>query len=382
MRGYCLHYIALCLIIMVFSPRAAESNSTDSVQPSANASNSDPASKLSRFAPKVGVELARNSRAVQIGNDSYEPYKLIDIFLQAVLSRTIPPSEFWNKVHGTVFDPPLYKERYPWLYEFFFRTEGVPRYFALNRWAMPLTVSVGLPNDARPFSFPERKVFPTKGMVLRAPYKQIPDSFEEAVRAEATAMEGRITASTGLPFAYIPHGKETIHEFARIRVVPVDDIAHWRTAYKNGGIVTGSNTHTLPFRFGGEFFFYTRVPFTRITNKHVDGFFLANAHNEIELSICYIWPGHSPPVLQFLIRECLLRSLGLPSAETIDMPPSMFLAPWNDPDIWNDSKKKELPSVPPDITELDWFLVRILYAPALQPGMHYEQIVHKLYGRY
>ena len=52
-----------------------------------------------------------------------------------------------GKLCGT---PPEYKESYPWLYEYLYRDEGTPRYYAINKWTGPIRISIGYPNDLIP----------------------------------------------------------------------------------------------------------------------------------------------------------------------------------------------------------------------------------------
>ena len=53
---------------------------------------------------------------------------------------------------------------------------------------MPISISAGLPNDARPFIRDDSAYPFFDGIVLQAPYKTVPAEFEAAVATEVDAL--------------------------------------------------------------------------------------------------------------------------------------------------------------------------------------------------
>lgn len=304
----------------------------------------------------------------------------------------LPPMEVLPENQGDpLYSAKGYKAQYPWLYEYIYRDKGTPRYVALNKWAMPdIRVSIGFPNDLKPI---ERAV--VDGRTL--PEIPLFEAFTTPVSAEVEALVQQqveslsliIKAEAGLSVSYLPHRKETASNWAQVRIVIYNRLHNWKTLFKRGNedmysIITNLHISQPPRSFRDHIeksYLPTAVHFTPNTHLQVDGFFLSDAHNNIETAFCFISADHREDIFQALVRECLLRSMGLPEAPY--QPPSMLLSFWNDAQRFmrHGETAPERPSDlpwPPQITEFDRYMLKTLYDPRMRPGMSPAEVYKNL----
>jgi len=105
------------------------------------------------------------------------------------------------------------------------------------------------------------------------------------------------------------------------------------------------------------------------------------------LSLCFIWQGHPPEMLKALVRECLLRSMGLPDATALES--NGYLDLWNDPQKY--PRRQKNPKIdtisvgeyviPKQLSEYDRYFLSLLYNPVLNPGMSPLDVYYALMGR-
>lgn len=338
-----------------------------------------------------------------------------------------PPEPPWD----ILYDPTIFKRKYPWLYEYLYRDEGVPRYAAINKWTKPVRVSLGFPNDLKPLYIPEtpkqdgaqdvarfrqqQAAYLQEWTVMAAAHnsrlspsekviENIKDA-EEAVVAEVKQHLPLLSELTGLPFSYLPHDKEALPtDVAELRLILVnktDDACGpgWKTPFKRRVVpdpalrgkwwkCSSTSAMTVPgtphvlnayFREDFERYLTTAVLFTPEASQQVDGYLLPEADNSIGMSFCFITIDHAPETLKGLTRECLLRSLGLTGALWENA--TALLGHWNDPEqLLTLRERKRIPSVPPQVTEMDRFLVETLYRPEVVPGMTPQHLARQIAG--
>jgi len=335
---------------------------------------------------------------VTLDGRNFDRKEIIDAFLQAAFTH---PDETnllpWqiksnlNYVADTERRSKI-KEGYPWFYEYLYREKGTPQFFSLNKWAGPIVISTGFPNDSKPFVSPPVEVFPNQEPIVSAhwlfpEYKTLHPETEKIIVDEVKSVLPDINALTGLPASFLPHDKETNENYAQIRIVVLDDDdpISWETLFKKGSLNSfpfneygpkkyHKNPYRMPdyFRAWVENKLITATSFTPHSFWQVDGFFVANADNEIGLSICYIWHGHEEDLLRALVRECVVRSLGL-SGGAYNIKNSL-VGYWNDATKAYGLNKYKIPEAPPGITQLDKFLIRMLYSPELKAGLSHQKM--------
>jgi hypothetical protein len=277
-----------------------------------------------------------------------------------------------------------FKEEYLWLYEFVFREHGFPNYFSINKWVRPITISLNYPfklNPKRPMkgrafnSYSDYPRIDENGSIIQEPYlfdrtvslknSRIDKLAENIVRD----MAPQLTRLTGLPVSYLPPETETEDSYGHIRIIFVDDIDFWPTRFKMGDNTPqlfGSNPGVEFRNVVVQYALPSAVHFTPYADRQVDGFFLSNENNEIEMSFCYIWHRHPQTLIETLLKECLVRSLGLPDAPR-GSPHALF-------GLWNNAEKKNSASIPPlktsaQITDYDSYMIGLLYTQEIRPGM-------------
>lgn len=284
--------------------------------------------------------------------------------------------------------PTEFKRRYPWLYEFVYRENGVPKTMVINKWTKPFKISVNYPLDLQSFAdVKDNNPINEPGSYLvnsgvRSTHKvkwyvspeqeSKTKQAEEIIISEIQKTIPSLKKGTGLEISYIPHSSETKNDFAQIRVVLVNYQDDWGTQFKQFPekpfVVTGSKlANNYPIEFRSELENYnlpSAVHFTPYSGRQVDGYFLSDKNNEIQMAFCFIWQGHTPEILKALTQECLIRSLGLPDAPRNEV--GSLLSLWNDNEKF---KKHELQPTPTQMSNFDFQMLRLLYDAKLKPGM-------------
>lgn len=346
---------------------------------------------------------------VKLDGVTYTRYEVVATFLKAAISthipvnqtRTeatlIPPFKTIEETDNALSTPEGYRVQYPWLYEYMYREKGMPRYAAINKWdsSVPVRVALGFPNDLKPYEWlrlpiknGDNKTQANEPVtyvesVLYEQSAKTPDSKVVAiVESEIKSIAEILSEITGLSVSFMDRDQETAAQVAPIRIIlttqeALPPLKHGRKiTMTSGGVVSLPNKNVLQFRGQLEqFYLPTAVTFTPYSDKQADGYFFPNADNTIGLSLCFIWQGHRPEMLKALVRECLLRSMGLPDATAIE--PKGYLDLWNDPQKYprwqKDSRGDTITvgddAIPKQFSEHDRYFLRLLYNPALKPGM-------------
>lgn len=175
-----------------------------------------------------------------------------------------------------------------------------------------------------------------------------------------------IKEATALDIKFIPHEEENINNLANVRVVIVRHDAFGESKYKNkSGVKIGSNRY--PIEMIEDALPY--VAFTPNVDTQLSGYFVQNIKGEIQFAVCKIMEDHPKEIIQKLVRECLIRSLGFPSV-TIATP--SILSNWNNP-IW---KKKDVSSnADGSISDVDMYFIKSLYGQSISAGSTINDIL-------
>ena len=227
-----------------------------------------------------------------------------------------------NSVARRNFNPQTMMPREHWgasppsLLEYVFRKNGRPKFDSLSRWEQDISIGVGVPFSNT---------------------RAVDKAFFETVK-EALPFLAAMKEHTGRNVKLLAPNEESADAFAKIRIIPLD---HFPIQNKFKRIFQGRQPLPFPVNRGEEKsdlnafdkidtleqFFTDAIRFTPRTRAQVDGYYLTNKDNEIELAVCYVWMGHSDQVKRALIKECVLRSMGMPE-QTIFYQRSS-LSPWN-----------------------------------------------------
>lgn len=317
--------------------------------------------------------------------------------------RAQPDTAFPFDEHSCA-NPAEFKSRYPWIYEYLYRDHGFPRYLAINKWLTPIRISLGYSNDLLPAtahiggphqSSAVDSLNSDLGLVLSDPTARplpspdkLPGETPGAVKLVADEIQNDIPVlkdQTGLAVSYISHDQEEKNSPANLRIVLVSNPFFWKAPFKRQAATPlgfGASPPTevrrlrpppnlLDFNDDVEPHLLSAVRFTPYSGQQVDGFLLPNADNSVGMAFCFIRTDSAPQMIQAMVRECLVRSLGLPSSSSGSPEP---VGSWH-PNLlqqWNDSRPNG--AVLPAITEFDRLMIRTLYNPAVKPGMSIDDI--------
>lgn len=284
-----------------------------------------------------------------------------------------------------------------WIWEYAQREKGTPKFDAISRWAqLDISIAVGLP-PPNPLTDEERALYTKAYSVF-------------------TKMRQNIEAATGRKLHLFSPEQEQQGAQAKIRlVVPSTEFPAYNR-FKRFGVQKATNLMPSPIEHDRpgyslgyvERFMWDAVRFTPRARAQVDGYFVTDKDNNIELAVCYLWPQHEERLLQTLVAECLLRAMGLPEMTVKDK--KSLLGHWNaahdphskrllldgvlvnrysdDPDHIETEEtlnptRENLPfgergakNLPPlSMSVHDKTMLRILYCPHLKSGMgRYETI--------
>lgn len=315
-------------------------------------------------------------------------------------------------------------KKYPWLAEYLYRQKGVPDYAVINKWIKPIRISFGYPNNLKLYALPDvpaallksyknyqRFPVPPLGAFLTDRnveaeswhiqfYRESPGA-AKIIRSTYEAAEKEVMRHTGLlsdlaklPVTYVTQEKDDKESPAEIRIILVKSSQsetcgkdNWKTMFKHRVPPDSFNRdfvrvctsvegdplaiYTHSFRDDFEQYLTTRVVFTAGSEHQVDGYLLPAADNSIGMAFCFINAFHPPEIVQALVRECLVRAMGLPESSDTRSPHYNhgITSLWNDPLTKSQRENRSLYKAPPEITELDQHLLRTLYHPAIKPGM-------------
>jgi len=310
---------------------------------------------------------------IQLDGQEYTKGYLVTTFIEAAFNphirrRTyIPPLFALRKDRD---DPMTFKEgykiQYPWLYEFLYRDKGLPTFLSLKKWTHPPRVSTGFPNDLKPF---KTYIGPDGKEIESGFFPNGADDIPNEIIDEIKSGAAFISHATGMEVSYIPHEEETTDNYAEMRIVFTNFVSNWDTPFKWGkeGVVvitSGGGQDHRNFRQRTEEYLYP-VYYTPYSQTQVDGYLLPHADDSIGMSFCFIWQGHALDMIRSLIRECMVRSMGL-TQNIKGTPVNSILSYWNNPQLFG---LKKGPDLPRPLDEVDSFLLGMLYDPALKPGM-------------
>lgn len=332
----------------------------------------------------------------------------VDYFLDAALSRyfmppvyfsAAPPPQPQSKDKSDVVrlnDADDLDQYYPWLKPLLY-PEKLPRFAAVSKWSAPVRIAFDIPNDLKPYNLPQYR-----GKALSAHERW------QYIKDDSAGIRSFVHASIGAPYdlnnaenlaakklseieikKIIPELRELTNiDISFVSDKPDDpsNIGNMRVVFINkerwwgeNNYKTGPQNQVPPqssFKGLMELSFPGASQFSVNAPHQVDGYFISNGENEIEFSVCYIMSANDATTIKRLLRECLIRSLGLPGI--IGTRYNSFLSPWNDARLEGSESRKKIDKVldaeTSNLSEPDRFFLRTLYLPAIKPGMDFIDI--------
>lgn len=341
----------------------------------------------------------------------YDPELIVDDFLNAALSKHVMSSSYGplyfpsieqtekkEKLKVSLQNPKDVEKYYPWLSPLLY-PKGLPRYGAISKWVSPVRISFGLPNDLKPYNLPvykgkllseyddwlyirdEAAALPNfYSALFKDPYDPLSSGVLESrtiAESEVRKILPELTRLTGLDVAYIENeGKAKDDPISNVRIVLINkEMWQGDNLFKTGPNTRTSSGPGRTFKGGFEYRFPGASFFSPNGKNRVDGYFVSNERNEIDFAVCYIREGHDSLLLRMLIRECLIRSMGLPDSQYHFE--DSLLSPWNDfVPVAGSGVDVDLPT----LSGVDQAILGMLYSANVRPSMTYRDI-YKIFLR-
>lgn len=238
----------------------------------------------------------------------------------------------WASMQEWNLENPLVQERYqsakssmPWLADYLYRPNGWPKHNAINKWDEDVSVGLGWPGQK------------TGG--------------ENDVLASRVIKEflPELSKEIGLNIRF--NENDPLSATAKIRIILLDT---WPR--RNWATPTGYKYEIYDYEEG----LLGGVLLHVADKSHMDAYILPDQNNRLGLAICKIKNNLPSEETEKLVKECLVRSLGLPDVVQTDTP-----------SLLGENGATE-------ITAYDKLMLKILYCQAIKPGMDKNQIVRVL----
>jgi len=307
--------------------------------------------------------------------------------------------------HNLVPTADIDYDAYPWFYSHAYPEKGLPTSLAVNKWVKDIRISFGVPYDMKPFNASiidgkratDYETWPVvnKRYIVQKYFAKHNSGIKKQDDFQALEGEVKETAKVldellPVSVSYQDFETETPEEYGNLRILFFDDKAKYygfdslllkrvsKDKYKvsfdflRGTLIFVSfKSPYIPKHFlinGFDNQFRSLGIFTEHSQRKVTGYILPNEKNEIEMAFCYIWEGHSTDQKIELVRECLVRALGIPNeinsrssskhfSILVRTPHSKAYSDW-----LNNSFS---------LSEHDQLIVKTLYHPQLSSGTNY-----------
>lgn len=327
--------------------------------------------------PSIGLEAPLsitgiNTSTTELTLDGvhFSRRELIADFLNTAFSSFVDSraSSFYLTFSGFPdFGRKAFDLSYHWLYQHIYHDAEPPKYMAINKWTRPFVISIGYPHDLKPSSPVDGRGVLLLDSDLHSGDTSIKVMAQQGVEQYINTMIPKLRDLTNLDITFESNPSDR----HGIRVILVNETKHWRTPYKRGDkssvVTTEGNGVVLLFPEAAKMLLPYAVPYTPESAHQVEGFLLPNSNNELEYSFCFIGYHQPAEMIEGLVRECIVRSLGFPGAAR--QSPTLLLSKWNDKESWNNYYQKRMPTAPPQFGELESTLIKALYSSEMLPGL-------------
>lgn len=211
------------------------------------------------------------------------------------------------------------KNAYPWMYPLIYPDKQVaPRKTA--KWNRDVSISFDYPDRLQPAP----TVIGTHNVRSFHPYNTDVDVlFKAIVRDAVLSALPDIETSTGLRIPF--EENEEKGNPSPIRIVLLHN-APWENAYKSGGSARRTGG-TGPVIESVENNYSAKVSFTPDLLTQVSGYFVVGAEGDIQFAVCKLSSELPLEIIEPIVKECLLRVMGLPSVQTREN--ESLLTVWN-----------------------------------------------------
>lgn len=211
------------------------------------------------------------------------------------------------------------KNAYPWMFSLIYPDSSVGiKDWA--KWRRDFSISLDYPNKLQPVP----TVIGTHNVRAFHGYKtDVNPVIIKRVRDTIVSALPDIISSTGLNLSFVE--SETTDNPSLVRIVLLHD-APWENAYRAGNVSRRTGGTGLVIE-KVEANYSAKVSFTPGLLSQVSGYFVLDADGGIQFAVCKISDELPVPMIEPIVKECLLRVMGLPSLQDIEE--ESFLTAWN-----------------------------------------------------
>lgn len=260
---------------------------------------------------------------------------------------------------------PAFSPRYDWLKPIFFQEQGAPQPYLLNRWKQDVTIEIGFPSDSGMQD--DLDANSTSVYFPRAKDQSFPFILSEEFKEFVESI------SNTLPINLSVSKEVSDKKIGTIRLLRVENNGDAGSAlYKPKPRIVHFGQYGAPsLNFLTDLWPYSfsTKPFVHEDPSRVHGGYQINQNQEIVSSFCFIHDGVSTFLESAQIKECVVRSLGVPNMAPISA--GTILGKWSEKHLESLYHKNTL-------TDEDADLLTILYSKKLSTGMDYFGIYEAL----
>lgn len=245
-----------------------------------------------------------------------------------------------------------------WLSGYAQKNKEFPVFGALNKWQHKIiTISIGNPVNPPDTKTPVPDIYKPK---IKKVYPIISDQIAiiSADILEATGIELKVNSENG--------DEDFSSNFGRIRIQEADVFKGGNYQKENAFneikdmnyILQGGIDRIEPLFFGG-------VSFTSEAMEQLEGYFLPDENNVIQMAVCKISSDMEEAMLRAYITECVARSLGVPDIFKDDK--TTIFGEWATKNLY-----------PAALTDFDKKILKILYCKEMKPAFSRYQALQIL----
>jgi len=271
-------------------------------------------------------EEIHRSAANLITGDQVSERAIVNAFLQAAINRhAFSDNPFPNFVDlGNVSTPSFTSSQarfvVPWLLDYFSTAGSDSNPFAISKRKDNIRIAVGFPD------YPEHNFEDLPNQK----FEEINEAATRTLHQAISEITPEIEEATGLDVESYQTNSKGLFSKPNLRIVLVNSgsSSSWMTKYKKGPVTSTGGGFSAIMRT--ETRLPNKIEFTPLWGLYqVSGYNLLDSSNNIIYSTCYIRDDREPDILQNLVRECIVRSMGFPSIQN-GLPDSV-LGLWNPP---------------------------------------------------
>lgn len=327
--------------------------------------------------------------SITLDGKSYNKDQIIWDFTKLAFSETMwleNTLEPWKAI--SAYRNKKSNEKEYWWQAYTDRSSGIPKLDVINKFTTEITIAVG---------------WPDLDYDLDGEFDVGP-RISEIIKEEVLSLSPLLSSLTKLPVKFIDKEdpREKTKDFAKIRIVPIGV-----TGQKNRFKVVNHDPllESENYLYNLQHNFVGAIPFTPESKTSVEGYLLPRSDNSIGMAVCKIISSLDEDTVRALIRECIVRSLGLTEESLLIK--EKLVSDWNSfneasSELLSDHSERSTWSSPltqeqrkefenfyqqdsspknfklPEISEYEKLMMSILYCPEIKPGMNKASVIEEL----